>query len=290
MVNGAETANWLQLAVGYSLTGHSSEEILFYLFGPPRSGKGTFTETLLALLGKPLSAEVNFSTFTEKRGKDDQNFDLAPLKPCRLVVASESNEHERFNEGKIKSITGGSEIYCAFKHHDQFNYKPQFKIWLSSNHPVNADPTDDAVWGRIRVIEFPHSFLGVENKRLKAKMRSKEVLEGVLAWAVEGARKWYALPDHGLAELDTSRQVKALQRAELDNVQVWLDECCAKEPEHFTTNAEIYTSYSMWCKDNGVTPKQQKALSQALSAKKFEPKVVWTENKAARGFYGFRIN
>ena len=42
--------NYLQMAVGYSITGHTVEEKLFYLYGPTRSGKGTFMETLLALM------------------------------------------------------------------------------------------------------------------------------------------------------------------------------------------------------------------------------------------------
>jgi len=122
---GGDTVAWLQTAVGYSLTGHTREEVLFYLYGPPRSGKGTLTEMLLALLGAPLAKEVNFGTFTAQRTGDSQNFDLAPLKPCRLVAASESNTYERFNEAKVKSLTGGNEVYCAFKHQTHFAYRPQ---------------------------------------------------------------------------------------------------------------------------------------------------------------------
>jgi hypothetical protein len=55
---------------------------------------------LLALLGGTLAKEVNFGTFTAQRTGDSQNFDLAPLKPCRMVMASESNAYERFNEAK----------------------------------------------------------------------------------------------------------------------------------------------------------------------------------------------
>lgn len=120
VAGGMETVDWLQMAVGYSLTGHTREEVLFYLYGPPRSGKGTLTEMILALLGSPLAKEVNFATFTAQRSGDSQNFDLAPLKPCRTVLASESNAYERFNKAKVKMLTGGNEVYCAFKHQTHF--------------------------------------------------------------------------------------------------------------------------------------------------------------------------
>ena len=223
---GSDIQKWLQLAAGYSLTGLTREEILIYLYGPPRAGKGVFTETIGAMLGQPMAKEVNFSTFTAARSGDSQNFDLAPLKPCRIVMASESNAYERFNEAKVKALTGGNEVYCAFKHHTHFSYRPEFKIWLSSNQPVNADPDDDAVWGRLRVVEFNQSYLGKEDKGLKERMKSPAVLRGVLAWAVAGALQWFTLGECGLPELESSARLKATHRAELDNVGAWLEECC----------------------------------------------------------------
>ena len=47
----AETIDFLQRAVGYSLTGDIREHCLFLLFGTGRNGKSTFMETLSAALG-----------------------------------------------------------------------------------------------------------------------------------------------------------------------------------------------------------------------------------------------
>lgn len=285
---GKETVSWLQMAIGYSLTGHTREEILFYLYGPPRSGKGTLTEMLLALLGGTLAKEVNFGTFTAQRTGDSQNFDLAPLKPCRMVMASESNAYERFNEAKVKMLTGGNEVYCAFKHQTHFGYRPQYKIWLSSNQTVNADPDDDAVWGRLRVIVFPYSHLGTEDKTLKHEMRSAAVLEGALAWAVAGAQKWYALGKAGLPELATSATAKNEHRAELDNVQAWIEESC-EQTDVFCSSATLYQSYEDWCKHRGIEPKKQKGFSQALIRKGFNFKFAKIEGRVIRGFMGLRV-
>ncbi len=291
---GAAQANWLQIAIGYTLTGYTREEVLFYLFGPPRAGKGIFTETILAMLGKPLAAEINFGTFTAQRTGDSQNFDLAPLKACRMVAAAESNSYERFNEAKLKSLTGGNEIYCAFKHRNHFNYRPQFKIWLSSNEPINADPDDEAVWGRIRTIEFPHSHLGKEDKTLKRRMRSAEMLRGVLAWAVIGAQLWYKLEAAGLPELESSKTLKKHHREGLDAVGMWLDECASiaeTEKGYFTSAADLHSSYKTWCERNGQTPKLMKGLTQSLTRKglvaaRDRDRV---DGKQKRGFTGVKL-
>lgn len=287
---GAEQAEYLQLAVGYTLTGHTREEVLFYLYGPSRAGKGLFTETLQAVLGSPLAKEVNFGTFTAQRTGDSQNFDLAPLKACRLVAASESNSYERFNEAKLKALTGGNEVYAAFKHRDLFNYRPQFKIWLSSNQPANADPDDDAVWGRLRLIEFPHSHLGSEDKMLKTRMKAPAVLEGVLAWAVRGAMQWYALGSKGLSEPAASASLKGEQRESLDAVGAWVEERCMLGEIYFSAFTDLYQNYEKWCKDSGVEPKRSKGLSTALQRKGFKTGRRSDNGKQVRGFSGLQLD
>ena len=282
-VQDAETLDYLQMAVGYSLSGFTSEEILFYVHGPSRSGKGTFSETMLALIGNPLCIETDFQTFTAKREGGDQGFDLAPLRPARLVFASESNTVESLNAGKVKRLTGGNHITCSFKHQNQFTYRPCFKLWLSSNHPVRADVDDDAAWGRVRVIEFPNGHLGSEDKTIKAAMKSPDNLLGVLRWAVEGARRWYASPN-GLTTPE--RVAKATQKArdDQDFVQSWIDECANPQPGSWASNHSVYHSYSEWCRDNGVTAKSQRGLAMALQTKGHPTGVAkFVEGKTFKG-------
>lgn len=265
-----EMVTYLQKCCGYSLTGHTSEEVLWYIYGPPRSGKGTFTETIYQILGVPLSTEVDFNTFTRDRDNDANNFDLAPLKPARLVFASESERHQRINGAKVKALTGGNMVRCSFKGKDHFTYKPQYKIWLSSNHKPNGDPDDDALWGRLRLVVFPNSHLGKEDKGLKARMRDPETLEGVLAWAVKGAKAWYEDRNTGLDTPAEVHEQTTGARAEVDTVGQWIEECVERSPEYsdlYITNADIYQRYLSWCEENGVTPKKKAGLTRSLNAK-----------------------
>jgi putative DNA primase/helicase len=283
--------SFLQRAVGYSLTGHTWEECLFYLYGPTRAGKGVFTETIIAMLGRePLAAGVDFASFTAKRDHDTQNFDLASLKPCRFVAAGEGQSQSWLNASKVKAITGGDEIRCAFKHRDLFSYRPQFKIWLASNHQVKADVDDDAAWYRLRVIEFPNSHAGCEDKTLKLRMRQPDVLRGLLAWAVEGTMAWYASGRAGLVIPAAVAASTQEARAKIDFVGQWLDECTGKIEGTFLPNAALYTSYSEWCKENGVKPKGSRALGKALSRKGYTVGVQkWHQGRNQRGVEGLHL-
>jgi phage/plasmid primase, P4 family, C-terminal domain len=271
---GQEVIDYLQLALGYSMTGHTREEILFYLFGPPRSGKGTISEIFMSLMPSPLSTGVDFNSFTAKREGDVSNFDLAPLKPSRLVFASESLRGQSLNPAKIKQLTGGDRVRACFKHKDFFEYRPQFKVWMLSNWPVNGDPEDDALWGRVRVITFPNSFLGNEDKTKKSRLQKPDALEAILAWGIKGAMDWYALGAKGLTTPDVIKNVTQEQRAELDYVQQWLDECCEAIEEAkdcWESNEDVINSYTAWCKNNHVQfPKGPRSLALSLQSKGYK--------------------
>ena len=116
--------------------------------GPPRAGKGTFIEPIQHLLQR-LCYVVDFNTFAERRDPDSNNYDLAVLKHCRLVVSDESNRNLVLNGAKLKSVTGGNLIHCRLPYGKPFNYRPQFKLVLVSNWPVNGDVDDDALWSRL---------------------------------------------------------------------------------------------------------------------------------------------
>jgi P4 family phage/plasmid primase-like protien len=238
--------------------------------------------------------EVDFNTFTAKREGDTQNFDLAPLKPARIVFASESNKYQSLNPAKVKALTGGNLVYCAFKHKDPFTYQPQYAIWLSSNHDTNADPDDDAIWSRLKCIEFPNSQLGREDKSLKRRMQAPDNLECVLAWLVDGAFQWYQCGHHGLSTPEEVRRQTQKQRDAQDAVGLWLEECCERVADEWTSNTLITTSYENWCEANGFEPKKAKGLTQSLAAHGFKTGVlkrtsVSGNEKVTRGVTGLKL-
>jgi putative DNA primase/helicase len=286
-----ELIHYLQEAVGYTLTGHTSEECLFYLCGPTRGGKGIFTETLILTLGRePLATEADFGTFSRSRDSDSQNFDMAGLKECRLVVASEGEDGQPLNAPRIKHMTGGNYIRCAHKFKDFFTYRPKFKIWLSSNYRIRLDVNDDAAWGRVRVIHFPNSYLGQENKRLKQRMSQPEVLRGVLAWAVEGAKTWYSRGSHGLDVPRCVGETTHKARHELDHVARWLEARTKDVRNGFVPNECLYASYADWCDNTGLTPMSNGDLTKDLKAKGYPAgKQKWHHGANCRGCLGIAL-
>ena len=285
-VGGGEAViEWLQSWLGYGVTGETNLEQLLYIYGPTRSGKGTLTESLIALLGR-IARSVDFTSFTAKRDADTQNFDLAPLKSARLIVAGEGTRQAELNASKIKQITGGDDITCAFKHRDVFTYRPQFKIVLVSNHPLNVDVDDSAAWARVRVVEFPHSHVGSEDYSLKARMKSPENLRALLVWLAEGARRYYAAGARGIVTPDAVRATTQAHRDALDFIGQWITARVIRAPDSETTSGALWRDYAKWCEENGASPKHAGRFRQALAARGFE----FRDTNAARGVVkGWRL-
>ena len=228
-----------------------------------------------------------FTTFIERRDPDSKNFDLAALKAARFVVASESKQTERLDSAKLKGLTGGDSIACEFKFKERFNYRPQFKVWLIANFEINGDPNDDAFWIRVVRIPFPVSFVGREDRGLKERLKRPDNLAGVLAWAVEGAMRWYHAPN-GLPVPDVLKEGLQHVRGEQDHVQQWLDEETSQVEGEWTANATAYQSYKLWCEAHGVRPKQNTGLGVVLKQKGYQTGV--RQGRGGRwGIRGLRV-
>ena len=90
----------IKRAVGYSLTGDTSEQVILFLYGTGANGKTTFLSTVTTLVGD-YAQWTEFSTFLLKN-RDAIRNDLAALKGARFVSAAESQQGRRFDETVIK--------------------------------------------------------------------------------------------------------------------------------------------------------------------------------------------
>jgi putative DNA primase/helicase len=148
----AQLIGYLQRAVGYSLTGKTTEDVLFLLHGSGANGKSTLLEVLRAMLGE-YAACAAFDTFLQRREGGPRE-DIARLDGARFVTATEGREGRRLDEALIKSVTGGDMVTARHLYQGSFEFVPQFKLWLATNHLPRIEGGDDAIWRRIRLIPF----------------------------------------------------------------------------------------------------------------------------------------
>lgn len=113
-----ELIRFLQLWLGYCLTGVIREHDLVFVYGDGGNGKGVFLNVTTAILNDYATAAA-MDTFTASHG-DKHPTDLAMLRGARMVTASETEAGRAWAEARIKSLTGGDRISARFMRQDFF--------------------------------------------------------------------------------------------------------------------------------------------------------------------------
>ena len=70
------------------------------------------------------------------------------------MTAVESNVGRRWDEGKIKLLTGGDKLKARFMKQDFFEFDPTFKLLVYSNHKPRIRMADEAMRRRLDLVGF----------------------------------------------------------------------------------------------------------------------------------------
>jgi putative DNA primase/helicase len=254
-----ELARYLQRCVGYSLTGQTSEHALFLLYGTGANGKSTFLETLRWVLGD-YSQTADFSSFLSSNSQPVRN-DLAKLNSARFVTAIESDSGKRMDETVVKQLTGGDTVSARFLYSEHFEFTPQFKLWLGTNHKPTIRGQDEGVWRRIRLIPFTVSIpLEQQDHNLRDKL--KQEASGILNWALEGLAQWRA---NGLQEPAVVKDATKDYRADQDVMGHFLNARCVEQVGVESSARELYNAYKQWAEQTGEWVMNERVFSNVLA-------------------------
>jgi putative DNA primase/helicase len=267
----AELVAFKQRWYGYCLTGDVSERKLAILYGEGRNGKSTELGVVKALLGdsdeeSSYARNVQFDTFSVRYGEGPRN-DLARLVGARLVTAIESSEGKRLDVALIKQLTGGEDTVTArFLRQEFFEFRPNFKICLATNHKPVINDSNRAIWDRLLLIPYPVIFEGDDcDKNLPEKLKTE--LPGILNWMLEGLRRYLR---EGLTVPDSVKAATEGYRSESNVLAEWVADRCETGLKLFDSAAALHESYLDWAKRHAGVKLNSTQFGRALGDSGFE--------------------
>lgn len=256
---------FLQRAIGYALTGDTSEQVMFLLFGTGMNGKSTLLQTLQTVLGDYAQTTPPETLMMRERTNNPTN-DLARMAGARLVTAIENDEGKRLAESLIKQLTGGDRISARYLHQEFFEFTPQFKLFLATNHKPVIRGTDHAIWRRIRLVPFLVKITPEERDPYLTQRLAAEGA-GILGWAIEG---YQMFKQFGLQEPATVSGATSEYRAEMDLLAAFLNECCIVRHTAMVAAGALYAVYKTWAEENGERPITQRMFSLRLQERGYD--------------------
>lgn len=280
MNDNQDLIEYLKRCTGYCLTGLTTEQCMFILYGLGNNGKTTAVEPFRTMLGD-YAAHTPSETLLAKKGADAIPSDIARLPGKRLVTASETEDNKRLSENQVKQLTGGDTIAARFLYREWFEFQPQFKLILCTNHKPRIHGQDVAIWRRIRLVPFTATITKEERDPAMAEKLQAE-LAGILAWAVRGCLDWQRV---GLNEPTEVRGATAEYKRESDVLGEWIEDCCVILPTAKAPYASLYRSYKVWCEGFGHQPLSSQRFGRLLTERGF-PR---TRSAAARAREGIGL-
>ena len=244
--------NYFQRAVGYSISGDTSEQCFFICWGAEgNNGKSTMLEALQRILGVDYAIMSDAKVVSSKEKDNHVLSSLALLNKVRMVSVNEFGENAVLDEELIKQLTGGDTVQAKRLYMSPFTFKPVFKIWVRANSKPIVHGTGNAFWRRVKLIPFEHS---IPEKYRRPRHLVDAALygeaEGILAWAVRGFQEWQAAG--GLNDPQKVQMAASVYRNESDSVNLFFEECVDMKSGVETPRSILYSTFRDWSQSQGV--------------------------------------
>jgi len=254
-----ETIDYLQKAVGYTLSGLVYEELLHFAYGGGRNGKSVFANILRRLFND-YAVVAPAEMLMQRDRSGGANNDVARLVAARLLLANETRSGQAMDDLLFKTLVSTEAISARFLHKEYFEFKPTHHIWMRGNHkPLIRDESEGA-WRRIRLVPFELDLAPDEvDPHLEEKLWTER--EGILAWAVRGCIRWQK---EGLTPSPRIKAASATYRKDCDLFGEFIEELCVLDKSARISQRILWEEYQQWCEDNGVKSGSKKTFTRRL--------------------------
>lgn len=264
MENDKSKTDYLLKIAAYCLTGDTSRECFFVLYGDKtRNGKGTFVSTLNHLMGSYTNT-IKSASITKKvmnTGGSNASPDFAKLKYTRLVNVNEIEDGMMLDIALIKQLTGGDTLTARALYKDEFEYVPQFKLLINTNFLPRMSEDSIFTSDRLHLICFDRHFEPNE-RDLGLKDKLKSEISGIFNLLI----KYYdKLNEEGFIMPQSTKETIEQYRYNSNNVLLFVKEQLYESPGTWETMSDIFKAYTSWCEENGYNQMAKKTFKERLN-------------------------
>jgi P4 family phage/plasmid primase-like protien len=233
---------FIQLALGYTLTGSNTEELIFILYGNGANGKSVFGNVVAHVLGS-YGISGDSSVLVNQKPDMGPSVEMARYTGARYVSFNETAAGNKLDARAVKVLAGREPIVARQLYQKAFEFTPQFTPWLRTNHKPIVTDTDDGIWRRLVLIPCNASFTGANNDpNIERRLMSEGA--GILRWMVEGAKLWCS---SGLkVPAIISNEVKSY-RSDSDLFGQFLADKTKQKVGAKTDQSLVWLSFTSWC-------------------------------------------
>lgn len=262
IIEDTDRIGYLQELFGAALFGDSRYHVLPVFVGTGANGKSTILDVISGILND-YSATMP-ENFLLDNGNTPHPADIARLRGVRLAVANETRPDGKFNESRVKMLTGGDTLSARFMNQNFFDFKPTHTLFMAVNHLPEVKSGGDGFWRRLRKIDFRKTIPVHKRKENFAQLLVAEEGPGILQWIVEGAVR---VTNQGFTEPESVRLSTQVYRHEEDHMAKFIDERTIVADTGSVTKTMLFNAYRDWCNENGEKGMSQNSFAREIRAR-----------------------
>ena len=281
VIQDTERIEYLQELLGASLFGDSRFHVLPVLVGSGANGKSTLLDVVAGILGD--YAATMPENFLLDASNTTHPTEIARLRGVRFAMASETRPDGKFNESRVKMLTGGDTLSARFMNQNFFDFKPTHTLFLAVNHLPAVKSGGDGFWRRLRKIDFNVTVPAEKRRENFAQTMIETEGPGILQWIIEGAVR---VTTQGFNEPDSIKLSTLTYRHEEDHIAKFVDERIVMASTGTATKTSVFNAYRDWCIDNGEKYITQNALAREIRSRL---NVGETDGAGIRMFTGIEL-
>ncbi len=261
---GREMIEYLQRLLGYAITGDTGAQILPFLYGRGSNGKSVLVNVLRQLLGD--YADAAPPGFLMERQFSEHSTELTELQGRRIIICSELNQNDKFDEARVKLLTGQDNIKARRMRQDYaVSFRPTHCLLLVGNHRPSVRNGGFAFWRRIRLI--PLERVVPNNKKIDNldRILVEEEGPGILMWLIQGAALYLQNRD---SLTGPARVQVATDGYEADEnfVGRFMKECCVTSSHRRTEQGLLYQAYCAWSEEEDTPAVTSRDFAKRMRA------------------------
>jgi putative DNA primase/helicase len=275
-----DTIRYMQSALGYSISGDVSEEVMHFCHGVGSNGKTLLTNVIYNLLGDYAAiADTDLLMRKDKTNDNTPTPDIARLQGIRFAVANEVEEGRRLNDKNLKTLASKQNLHARELYGKTFEFMPQHKLWVTTNHKPYVSDQSDGAWRRVVLVPFLNR---VSGDQIDFKLEDKLMAEasGILNWLITGCLMWQR--DH-LKPSELILQGSREYRKESDILGLFISECCIEGPEEKADQTGLFNEWRRWCGENGHQSGSKRSLTIRLETRGVNSKAYIGKSRAYQG-------
>ena len=262
VIEDEERIAYIQELFGAALFGDSRFHVLPVFVGTGANGKSTIIDVMAGILND-YAATMPENFLLDTTGNAHPT-DIARLRGVRLAVASETRPDGKFNESRVKMLTGGDTLSARFMGQNFFDFKPTHTLFMAVNHLPEVKSGGDGFWRRLRKIDFRKTIPVEKRKENLAQLLIEEEGAGILQWMIEGAVR---VTNQGFSEPESVKMATQSYRHEEDHIAKFIDERTIIADTASVTKVSLFNAYREWCYENGEKPVTQNNLTREVKGR-----------------------